>query len=236
MTSLRSLLSKDLTNLYSIIYTNAQDLNSRPAAAFLAFNSLHMHGEAFNMLKILFNNGRRNFVMSLSESPLYSILLPIVADEYGVDLFSFSEFENMFDCTLNNIINSGEDGIAKFCDYIPSNYILGHIRGLIRRKNNASNIQCNTSLIRLLELFEKVRPDCFTNPRTYLVGLIDSYRSTCPSESLAIPVDSTFFRTFGHSIFQPDWLARDFSIASSSLAGINILPCLLFQITLLCLE
>ena len=60
MTSFRSLLSKDLTNLYSIIYSNAKDLNSQPAAAFIAFNSLHMHREAINMLKILINNGRQN--------------------------------------------------------------------------------------------------------------------------------------------------------------------------------
>ena len=224
MTSFRSLLSKDLTNLYSIIYSNAKDLNSQPAAAFIAFNSLHMHREAINMLKILINNGRQNIIMCLSESPLYSILLPIVADEYGVDLFGFSEFANMFDYTLDNIINSGEGGVKTFCDFIPSNYILGHIRGLLRRKDNGSNIKPNAQLSRLLELFEEAFPDHFSNPRTYLGGLIDLYRRIHPTKSLAIPVDSTFFRTFGHSIFQPDWLAREFSIASSSLAGIRILP------------
>ena len=105
MTNLQDLFSQDLSILYRIIYTSANDIDSNLPAAFLAFNSLHMHGEAVSVLKQLVQERSKVVGMCLADSPLYSLLIPIAAEEYGVDLLNISEFSTMFKTCVDFLIN-----------------------------------------------------------------------------------------------------------------------------------
>ena len=224
MTSLQDLFSRDLRSLYRTIYSSTTSIGSNPVAVFLAFNTLHMHGEALTILKQLFNEGSKDLVSWMNESPLYSLLLPIAAQEYGVNLLHISSDSLlMFRTALDDLIDSGDENIAQCFEFFPSNYMLGQLRTLKPDKVSGKNIGLGDELTCLIDLVEGVYPDHFVSAKSYLETLLNSYRLHQSNAASGIPVDSTFFRTFGHSIFQPDWLSREFSLASQ-LSGTRMKP------------
>jgi len=216
VSELQELMAKDLSRLYNVIYNNTKDIEVDNSLGFLALNSLHMHNHAIGALKRLLDDATHvNRAFSLAESPLYSLLLPIAAYEYDIDLLSVNKFSNLFHTVIDNMLELDNTSLVRCCNYIPYNYMLSSLQRLKTAKSHGENTPQEEGISRLLKLFQSIYPDHLSGSKIYLLGLIEAHRSHQSASTNQIPVDSTFFRTFGHTIFQPDWLAREFRIASS---------------------
>jgi len=185
-----------------------------------------MHSHAFEALKkIIYEVTHVKEHMSLSTSPLYSLLVPIVAQDYGVSLLMEEKFSEPFNSVLDILGELNKTDLVSIWNYVPCNIM---VSGLQRVKDSKLNFQQDSTdregINRLLKLVQEVYPDHFQNARTYLTGLIEAHGRFQRGNTIQVPIDSTFFRTFGHTIFQPDWLAREFRLASSYFTDKILVP------------
>jgi len=223
---LRRSVSIDLARLNNTIYNSIENIEADNTLGFLAFNSLHMHSHALAALKkIIYEVTHVREHMSLSKSPLYSLLVPIVAQEYGVSLLMDEKFSEPFNSVLDILGELNRTDLASIWNYVPCNIMVSALlRVRASNLNSQQDITDEEGINRLVKMVQEVYPDHFQTARTYLTGLIEAHGRYQHGNTIHVPIDSTFFRTFGHTIFQPDWLAREFRVASSYFADKILVP------------
>jgi len=225
---LKKRMASDLSRYYNIIYNNAKDIEEDNVLGFLAYNTLHMHSHAVEALKKLINDeAHAKNACSLAESPLYSLLVPIAAHEYSIDLLSLNRFSSLFHSVIDNMLGFSNSNRVECCNYIPCNYMISSLHRIQAGRYKVQGIRQGEGLDRLLQFTQTTYPDHFENSKSYLMGLIEAHGLHQSSCTIQTPVDSTFFRTFGHTIFQPDWLVREFRVASLYFKDKLIIPAFL---------
>jgi len=204
--------SRDLYRLYSQIY-EPPGQRSDSVVSFLAYNSVHAHGKAIEALKGLINSKDSASIASfLSESPLFSILVPIAADEYDVDLLSMPIFSCFLNASIDKLSILSNEGLKKFLARIPANYMITHLNRIVERVDNDQQPEVSEGWSRLKQLVLKAFADHFLCPSLYIEQIIQVHHQAMPKSNWCLPIDSTFLRVFGHTIYQPDWVAREFQL------------------------
>jgi putative glycosyltransferase (TIGR04372 family) len=225
-TGLKKLFSKDLHRLYDSIYESPKIIETTTALSFLAFNSVHIHSQAVQALKAIAREPSSPALEScLKNSPLYTILIPIAAHEYGIDLLSMQPFSSFFEETLDKMSALSEEELRECFARIPGQYLITQIYKI--KKINDKRLGAgrdDRGWCRLIMSIQKAFPDHFSCPRLYINQLLDMHVPSQPGNVAGIPVDSTFLRIFGHTIFQPDWVARECWLASSSYGEKRLIP------------